>query len=100
MHDVTESEIYQTRMRIEFEFGLRFQIDADADLAGIIDRLAAAGCDDAVVGIGRPGRLALEFVRAGVTVENAILDALMDVLRAVPGAQLIQILRPDETANG
>jgi len=34
-----------------------------ASLDELLDRLAAGGCDDAVAGVGTPGRLALEFDR-------------------------------------
>lgn len=80
----------------EFDFGLKFRIGANANRWEIIERLAECGCDDAVVGTGRPGRLALEFARRSTTVEQAISSALADVKRAVPGAELVEILAPAE----
>ena len=40
---------------MEFDFGLKFRIGASANLSEIVERLAEAGCDDAVVGTGRLG---------------------------------------------
>ena len=44
-----------------------------------MDRFAEAGCDDALVGIGQPGRLALEFVREVSSAHDAIEGAIEDV---------------------
>jgi hypothetical protein len=55
--------------------------------------LAEAGCDDAVVGTGYPGRLALDFARRAASVEEAIGSALLEVKRAIPGAELMEISR-------
>lgn len=76
---------------LAFDFGLKFRISADANPSEIIERLAEAGCDDAVIGTGRPGLLALDFSREAASVEEAISSALADVKRAVPGAELVQI---------
>jgi hypothetical protein len=56
----------------------------------LVERLAEEGCDDALVGIGPPGRLALEFVREASSAHGAIEGALEDVRRAVPNARLIE----------
>ena len=53
-----------------------------------MDRLGAAGCDDATVGIGRWGRLALAFAREAGTAGAAARSALADVRTAVPDARL------------
>ncbi|MNF88466.1 hypothetical protein D3C84_709610 [compost metagenome] len=55
-----------------------------------MDRLAEAGCDDALVGVGQPGHLALEFIREASSADEAIEGALEDVRRAVPNARLIK----------
>lgn len=39
--------------------------DHDCDPDALVQRLGSAGCDDALVGVGQPGRLALEFSREG-----------------------------------
>jgi hypothetical protein len=76
---------------MEFDFGLKFRIGADADLSEIIERLGEAGCNDAVVGIGRPGRIAMEFARDGASLEEAIRSAVAEVQRAIPSAELLAI---------
>lgn len=49
---------------MEHDFRLRFRLQpADADMDALVERLYEAGCDDALVGIGVPGRLALDFTR-------------------------------------
>ena len=56
-----------------------------------MERLYEAGCDDALVGLGVPGQLGLEFIREASSAEEAILSALADVRRAIPDAQLIEV---------
>ena len=55
----------------------------------LVERLAEEGCVDALVGVGQPGRLALEFVRDAPSAHAAIEGAIEDVRRAVPDAHLI-----------
>ena len=74
-----------------FDFTLKFGLpDPAADPADFLERLAAAGCDDAAIGIGQKGRIALEFTRKSRTAADAILGALRDVTRAIPGAVLVE----------
>lgn len=56
----------------------------------LIERLGAAGCDDALVGVGQPGRMALEFTREAGSAQGAIQSAQADVSRVVPTAQLFE----------
>ena len=75
----------------EYTFTLTFalvSLDADADV--LIERLGVAGCDDAVVGVGRRGRLALEFTREAENAARAVGSAVSDVRAAVPDAMLIE----------
>jgi hypothetical protein len=75
---------------MECTFTLTYQLlSDDNDMDAIMDRLAEAGCDDALVGVGLPGRLALEFVREAHSAHDAIEGATEDVRRAVPNASLI-----------
>ncbi|VVP17522.1 hypothetical protein PS900_03676 [Pseudomonas fluorescens] len=76
---------------MECTFTLKYQLPSDDnDIDAIMDRLAEAGCDDALVGVGQPGRLALEFVREAPSAHGAIEGAIEDVRRAVPNARLIE----------
>ncbi|PLW81296.1 DNA-binding protein [Kineobactrum sediminis] len=76
---------------MEYIFTLKYQLlDRDCDPDALVERLGAGGCDDALVGLGQPGRLALEFSRMAVSAEEAVHTALADVKGAVPSARLIE----------
>nr|WKF59003.1 hypothetical protein HUO10_003506 [Paraburkholderia busanensis] len=76
---------------MEYSFTLKFKLTAeDCDLDAIVERLGEAGCDDATVGVGQPGRLALFFSREGSSAFAALISALEDVKRAVPTARLVE----------
>ena len=77
---------------MEYTFTLKYQLTAhDSDADALVERLAEAGCNDALVGTGQPGRIALEFTREAVSAEAAMRSALADVRRAVPSAKLIEV---------
>jgi hypothetical protein len=72
-------------------FTLKYQIaERGKDLDALIEQLGEAGCDDALLGINQPGRLALRFEREASSGQQAIRGALADVKRACPGAKLIE----------
>ncbi|XLZ69840.1 DNA-binding protein [Massilia sp. SR12] len=76
---------------MEFSFKLTYQLSGDdADQYALVERLGAAGCDDALVGIGQPGRIALEFTREADSAFAALTSALGDVKKAIPTAKLIE----------
>src|SRR5882757_1581296 len=76
---------------MEYEFELRFKLPADdADASELVERLGEAGCGDAVVGIGQPGRIALRFTREAESAKRALISALEDVKKAIPAATLIE----------
>jgi predicted DNA-binding transcriptional regulator AlpA len=77
---------------MEFEFGMKFKISVEsADSKELVERLGEAGCDDAVIGTGQPGRVALDFARKARSVKEAIISALRDVKKAIPEAELIEV---------
>jgi predicted DNA-binding transcriptional regulator AlpA len=77
---------------MEFEFGMKFKIGADGtDSKQLVERLGESGCDDAAIGIGQPGRIALDFTREARSVKDAIISALRDVKTAIPDAELIEV---------
>ncbi|WP_109514040.1 helix-turn-helix transcriptional regulator [Pseudomonas ovata] len=77
---------------MEYLFTLKYQLsEGHEDMAALVERLAEAGCDDALVGIGQPGRLALEFNRDAKSADAALYSALADVQAAVPSARLIEV---------
>jgi hypothetical protein len=74
-----------------FNFTLNCELTFDeSDMDTLVERLAEEGCDDALVGVGQPGRLALEFVREATSVHDAIEGAIEDMRRAVSEARLIE----------
>lgn len=76
---------------MDYTFTLKYRLaDVDCDSDALVERLAASGCDDALVGIGQPGRLALEFTREAASAEEAVSSALTDVERAIPSAELVE----------
>lgn len=76
---------------MEYLFTLKYQLaESDSDHDDIVERLGAAGCDDALVGVGQPGRIALEFAREADDARAALLSALAAVKEAVPTAKLIE----------
>lgn len=80
---------------MDYTFTLKYLVAVhDSDPDALVERLGAAGCDDALVGIGQPGRLALEFTREAKSAQAAVHSALADVKRAIPTARLVEAL-PD-----
>ncbi len=75
----------------EYEFTLKFRLpDPDTDPGQYIAALADAGCDDATIGIGQRGRIALDFAREAGSAFEAITSAVRAVRKAIPGAALIE----------
>lgn len=75
----------------EYDFVLKFDLpDPDADPEQFVDALYEAGCDDASVGVGLHGRIALNFVRESESALKAVSSAIADVKQAIPGARLIE----------
>lgn len=74
-----------------YEFTLKFALpDVNHDAANYIEKLVLAGCDDALIGIGQPGRIALQFSREANSAFAAITSAIKDVKKAIPQAKLIE----------
>ncbi|MBK1839650.1 DNA-binding protein [Azospirillum sp. YIM B02556] len=75
-----------------WEFVLKFRLPlGQEEPTAWLDALFEAGCDDATVGTGRRGSIALDFSREAVSAETAVRSAIADVLKAIPGALLIEI---------
>lgn len=77
---------------MEYDFELRIRL-ADPGPVGddVVERLGEAGCDDATLGIGAPGRIAMMFAREAGSAKQAILSALENVKSAIPDAELIEV---------
>jgi hypothetical protein len=79
----------------EYTFTFKYRLpDSERDMEALVERLGEAGCTDALVGIGTPGRLALEFTREAQSAQEAVRSALADVKAAIPSATLVEAL-PD-----
>lgn len=75
----------------EYDFELKFSLpNTDADPEQILDALYEAGCDDAIVGLGIKGRVALNFTREALSAQAAVKSAIANVTKAIPGAKLIE----------
>lgn len=76
---------------MKYNFVLRFKLaEGSAEVNDLVERLGEAGCNDALVGIGQPGRIALNFTREAKSARQAFVSALEDVRRAIPDAELIE----------
>ncbi len=75
----------------EFDFLLKFDLpDPETDPNKFVEALYDSGCDDATIGIGQHGRIALNFTRADTTALDAVASAIADVRKAIPGARLVE----------
>jgi len=75
---------------MEYEFTLTLAVPA-TKVDELVERLGAFGCTDALVGLGEPGRLALNFTREASSASTAIASAIEDARKAIPEATLINI---------
>ena len=74
----------------EYEFTLKYLLSSDdANPDELLELLGTAGCTDALVGIGKPGGITLEFTRRADSLRNARESAIADVKRALPSATLL-----------
>jgi len=75
-----------------YDFVLRFDLPhRDDDPEDHLDALFEAGCDDAVIGTGSPGTLALDFSRQADTAGKALTGAVENILCAIPEARLTEV---------
>lgn len=77
-----------------YEFVLRFQLphaNPPQDPSVYLDALYEGGCDDALIGVGRPGYIALDITREAESAESAVASAIADVMNVIPGAELIEV---------
>lgn len=74
-----------------FDFTLKFILPNESgDPSEHLEKLGKVGCDDALIGVGQPGRIALNFDREAKTAFDAIGSAVADVKRAIPTAKLVE----------
>jgi len=74
----------------EYDFDLTFELsDPSVNPDIYLDDLYEAGCDDALIGIGRNGFIAFVFGREAESDLDAIISAMHDVHKVIPDAKLI-----------
>ena len=77
---------------MEYTFTLKYALKpADADIDAVMERLGAQGCTDAIVGVGQPGRIALQFTRSASSAQAALQSAITYVAQAIPLAVLVEV---------
>jgi hypothetical protein len=75
----------------EYDFTLKYRLgNPGEDAEKYLEALAQSGCEDAVVGVGQNGRIALNFIREGKSALEAIASAISDVQNAIPEAKLVE----------
>lgn len=76
----------------EYDFTLKFNLPEERAISQHdLETLAIEGCDDALVGVGQPGKIALNFIREASSAQVAVYSGIKDVKRAIPQAVLIEV---------
>jgi len=79
----------------EYEFTLKFSLpNFQVDPNEYIEKLYENGCDDALIGVGSKGYIALDFIREASSAYDAIASAVIAVKKVIPDASLIEAI-PD-----
>ena len=75
----------------EYDFTLKFDLDSPSQDPEIyVDQLYEAGCDDALIGLGKRGEISLNFVREATSAKAAISRAIADVKQGIPNACFVE----------
>lgn len=77
-----------------YDFTLIYRLPERGGKEEYLDALFEAGCDDAIIGLGRPGYFAFDFEREAESAEAAMQSAIADIERAIPAAELSEA-KPD-----
>ena len=73
------------------EYTLIFSLqDPQEDPGVYVSDLHAHGCDDALLGIGKKGRIALNFIRDTSDVQEDMNDLVELIEHVIPGAQCVE----------
>jgi hypothetical protein len=76
----------------EYDFTLKLiLLDPTANPENFVEQLGAAGCDDAIIGIGQQGRIALHFYREAENGIAAVYSAIEEVKSVVDNIKSIDI---------
>ncbi|MBP0021366.1 MAG: DNA-binding protein [Cyanobacteria bacterium SBLK] len=75
----------------EYDFTLKFALPDDRDSPDdFVESLYAGGCDDALIGVGTQGYIALNFIREASSAYEAISSAIADVKKVIPSVTFIE----------
>ncbi len=75
-----------------YEFTLTFSLERVDEDPGIYEKaLWDYGCDDASIGLGRKGSIALMFDRKAKSAQDAVGNTISNVIQSIPGATLIEV---------
>ena len=79
----------------EYEFTLKFRLPNATEISDIyVEKLGAKGCDDALIGIGKNGSIALDFIRIAESAFDAVTklqSAIIQVRKAIPNVRLVEV---------
>lgn len=75
----------------QYDFTLTFRLSNMEENPGKhVEKLGEAGCDDALIGIGKLGSISLNFNREAKSALKAITTAIKDVRKVIPDAALVE----------
>lgn len=78
----------------EYDFTLTFQVSNMEDSDQYVEALYGGKCNDALIGVGEKGSIALNFIREAETGYEAIYSAINDVRTIIPQA-IFSEAKPD-----
>lgn len=81
-------------MMKEYDFTLTFKLPNLEDTDQYVEALYGGDCDDALIGVGEKGNIALNFIREAETAYQAIHSAINDVRAVIPQATFSEA-KPD-----
>lgn len=77
---------------MEYTFTLKYQLpETVSDTDELVEKLVQAGCDDALIGLGIPGRIAMEFIREADSAQQAIYSAMQQTASVIADAVLFEV---------
>lgn len=76
---------------MEHTFTIVYKLPEGVNVEDAVERLGAAGLTDAVVGLGRPGHISLQYQHATGAILDNISIAIKENLEVLPEAVLFEI---------
>ena len=79
------------RKKSEYDFALIFKLLENENAEEYLDKLYEAGCDDAVIGMGKIGYISVDFIREAESCYEAVESAIANVKEGISHAKLIYV---------